>query len=366
MSGATIPPSSEQPRRPAVACVSLDPTGEGGMAEVLRSLLASPLAEQYRMRMIVTYALVSPPRRLFRFAAALVELAAWCLGSGPRLVHIQGAVRGSLYRKSLCVFLARALRRPVLFQIHAGPGDIEDFVARLDPVRRAVFATALRRSTRTVAVSSESARAVERCFGVAHVGVLPNPVPPVAGGGVDVGADPGRVLYLGGFSDPAKGGATLVEAIGSLAVERPADRFELFGPGEPPAALLDLAGRAENVRWGGWLDAAAKEDAFRAATVFVLPSISEGLPMALLEAMAWGRSIVASAMGGVLDLIADGEDGLLAPPGDAPALAGALRRLLGDPGLRRRLAEAAERRAAEFSEAAVWGRLDALYQELAA
>ncbi|MBS1878072.1 MAG: glycosyltransferase family 4 protein [Actinobacteria bacterium] len=335
------------------------------MAEVLRSLLASPLAQRYRMRMIVTYALVSPWRRLLRFVAALVELTVWCLGPGPRLVHIQGAVRGSLYRKSICVFVARLLRRPVLFQVHAGPGDIEDFVARLDPVRRAVFATALRRATRTVAVSSESARAVERCFGAARVGVLPNPVPPVAGGGVDVGAGPGRVLYLGGFADPAKGGEVLVDAIASLAGERPQDRFEFFGPGDPPPALLDLAGRAENVRWGGWLDAEAKQESFRGATVFVLPSISEGLPMALLEAMAWGRSIVASAMGGVLDLIADDEDGLLVAPADSPGLTAALRRLLEDPELRRRLARGAERRSADFGEEAVWGRLDGLYQELA-
>src|SRR4051794_17607157 len=53
----TMTTSSKHPRGPAVACVSLDPRGPGGMAEVLRSLLASPLAERYRIRMIVTYAL---------------------------------------------------------------------------------------------------------------------------------------------------------------------------------------------------------------------------------------------------------------------------------------------------------------------
>ena len=337
------------------------------MAEVLRSLLASPLAERYRMRMIVTYALTSAPRRLFRFAASLGELLVWCLGPGKRIVHIQGAVRGSLYRKSLCVFLARALRRPVLLQIHAGPGDIEDFVARIGPRRRAAFAAAMRRATRTVAVSSESARAVERCFGVSSVGVLPNPAPPVPGGGGDVGATGGAtVLYLGGFADPAKGGAVLVEALGSLAPERPGDRFALYGPGEPPPALLELAARQENVEWGGWLDAEAKAEAFGAAAVFVLPSISEGLPMALLEAMAWGRAILATAMGGVLDLVSDDQDGLLVPPGDAAALSAALSRLLDGPALRRRLAAAAERRSAGFSEEAIWGQLDRIYQELAA
>ena len=337
------------------------------MAEVLRSLLSSPLASRYRMRMIVTYRAASPLRKLARFLAALVELALWCLGRGPRIVHIQGAVRGSLYRKSACVLLARTLRRPVLFQIHAGPGDIEDFVARLDPLRLRVFGAALRHATMTVAVSSESARAVERCFGVDGVGVLANPVPPVAGGGVDVGAPGGsQVLYIGGFFDPAKGGPVLVEALETLAAERPEDRFRLHGPGDPPPELLELAARAENVEWGGWLDAAGKREAFRDTSIFVLPSISEGLPMALLEAMAWGRAILATSMGGVLDLVDDGADGLLVPPGDAPALTDALRRLLEDPELRRRLAAAAERRSGNFTEDAVWARLDGIYQELAA
>src|SRR6185312_5024470 len=80
----TMISSSKQPRGPVVACVSLDPRGPGGMAEVLRSLLASPLAQRYRIRMIVTYALVSAPRRLLRYLGALAELVVWCLGPGTR------------------------------------------------------------------------------------------------------------------------------------------------------------------------------------------------------------------------------------------------------------------------------------------
>lgn len=337
------------------------------MAQVLRSLLASPLAQRYRIRMIVTYALVSAPRRALLFGRGLAELALWCLGPGTRIVHIQGAVRGSLYRKSACVFLARLLRRPVLLQIHAGPGDIEDFVARLGPRRRRLFAAAMRRSTRTVAVSSESALAVERCFGVDHVGVLQNPVPAVAGGGVDVGAaGAAEVLYLGGFADPAKGGEVLVAALATVAARRPDDRFALHGPGQPPADLVALCERLPNVEWGGWLDEEAKTRAFGSAAVFVLPSISEGLPVALMEAMAWGRAIVATEMGGVLDLVGDREDALLVAPGDAEGLAAALLELLEDPELRRRLGAAAERRSADFSEAEIWGRLDGIYRELAA
>lgn len=362
-----MPAPSQPSRTPRVACVSLDPAGGGGMAEVMRSLLASPLASRYRMRMVITHAAVSSPRRLVLFAASLAELAAWCLGRGRRVVHVHGAVRGSLYRKSVCVFLARALRRPVLFQIHAGPGDIEDFAARLGGFRTYLFGEALRRASLTVAVSSASARALERCFDVPTVGVLPNPAPAIGGEGGDVGeSGRSRVLYLGGFADPAKGGDVLVEALEAVAADCPDAEFALFGPGDPPRRLSALSSRLQNVSWGGWLDGREKEREFSSASVFVLPSISEGLPVALLEAMAWGRAIVATAMGGVLDLVRDGKEGLLVPPGDARALAAALRRVLDDPELRRVIAAEAKARSDEFSEAEVWGRLGAIYEELAA
>ena len=69
--------------------------------------------------------------------------------------------------------------------------------------------------------------------------------------------------------------------------------------------------------------------------------------MACLEAMAHGVPVVASAVGGLLDLVADGETGVLVPPGDVPALRTALERLLGDPELRRRMGDAARTRARE-------------------
>ena len=86
--------------------------------------------------------------------------------------------------------------------------------------------------------------------------------------------------------------------------------------------------------------------------------------MALLEAMAAGIAIVATAVGGVPDVVADGEEALVVPPGDPGALAAALGRLGTDPQLRRRLGEAARDRSAEFSPEAVAARLETVYREL--
>ena len=86
---------------------------------------------------------------------------------------------------------------------------------------------------------------------------------------------------------------------------------------------------------------------YERAAVMAVPSHREGFGVACAEAMAHGRPVVASAVGGLLDLVVDGETGLLVPPRDVDALRSALERLLGDAALRKRLGEAGRARIRE-------------------
>jgi glycosyltransferase involved in cell wall biosynthesis len=99
--------------------------------------------------------------------------------------------------------------------------------------------------------------------------------------------------------------------------------------------------------------------------LFALPSFDEGVPLSILEAMAQGLAVVATAVGGIPEVVRPGVNGLLVPAGDSEALAEAIQELAGDPERRRRMGEASRALwESNYTEAAVWPRWEALYRSL--
>lgn len=160
-----------------------------------------------------------------------------------------------------------------------------------------------------------------------------------------------------------KGLQYLLDALASLPPElRGRWRLKLCGAGPYEAALRRRArerGLADQVEFAGLVAHAALPELYRAADVFALPSLQEGLPLALVEALACGLPAVATTVGGIPTVLRDGENGLLVPPADAPALARALTRLLTEEPLLDRLAAAARASVAPWSWARLWERYEA-------
>jgi len=159
---------------------------------------------------------------------------------------------------------------------------------------------------------------------------------------------------------PRKGLAVLIEALARLPpAPRRRVQAEIYGAGPERERLERLArdrGLAPVVRFQGLATHERLPDILAAADVFVLPSLQEGLPLSLLEALACGLPAVAADVGGVATVLRHEANGLLVPPADPEALRAALERLLADPPLRRRLAEEARRTAERFAWPAVWER----------
>jgi glycosyltransferase involved in cell wall biosynthesis len=221
--------------------------------------------------------------------------------------------------------VAATLRRPYVVQVW---GTDVELARRVQWLARWI----LRRAALVVAASAFLAEEA-RGLGARDVRVVPTGVSiPESVGAPD---EPPHVLYVGRLS-AEKGILDLVEACEGLPLV-------VVGDGPLRDRVPGAVGFVPPHELGPWYERAA---------VVAAPSRREGYGVAAREAMAWGRPVVATAVGGLTDAVEDGVTGLLVEPGDVPALRAAIVRLLGDAGLRARLGVAARERAPRFDTAA--------------
>lgn len=240
--------------------------------------------------------------------------------------------------------------------------------------RRATLRWACRASAAVVAVSAVTRRELENGLGLTSgsVGLVYNGVD-VQGGDREsvrreVGARPDESLLVAlGTVEPRKGHILLLQALAEIRRRRPDLAWRLVIAGQDrydtTASLRAFAverGFGDRVHFVGF-----RKDTWSllaAADIFTMPSIHEGLPMALLEAMRAGVPVVASRAGGIPEAITGEEEGLLVPVGDVPALASALELLIANPAPRRAIAERGRRRAdSAFTVEAMTSAYEDLY-----
>ena len=238
--------------------------------------------------------------------------------------------------------------------------------------RRVAMRLAIALSAQVVAVSETLAQAIASDLHVPRstVAVLLNGVrhdePQRVTLRDELRLSPGdRLMVAVGNLYPVKGHVYAIDALARLAERHPSAHLAISGRGELEGALLDRArqhGLADRVHLLG-----LRSDVpavLAAADLFVLPSLSEGLPLALLEAMFAACPIVATDVGQVRSALANGAAGILVKPGDSTALALALDRLLSDPAQARRLGSLAALRAAgEYDLSRMVQRYAAVYDQ---
>ena len=162
-----------------------------------------------------------------------------------------------------------------------------------------------------------------------------------------------------------KGQRYLLEAVAKLSRDIPGLFCIFLGDGELLEELKDRAadlGIGEHVLFLGWRDDVAATMSI--LDVFVLPSLNEGMGRVIVEAMAAGKPIVASDVGGIRNLIGNKENGILVRPADPESLAKGIKDLYGDPEGRERMGEAGRQKAAAFSDTAMTEKIDTLYSEV--
>jgi glycosyltransferase involved in cell wall biosynthesis len=345
-----------------------------GISTHLVEILRSPLAADFRLRHFQTGSQgrnESAAGRLVRLAWSPVTFAATLIVQRVALVHVNTSMdRKAFWRDAVYVIVARALGRRVVYQVHGGEPP-ERFAGRSRPFN-AFFRWLLRQPDAIVLLAHSEREGYARFARFDRLDVIPN--------GIDVTAylpareksfdGPSlRLLYLGALHR-AKGVHELVQA---LAILR--DRSELAGleldivGGGPAESALkqqvrDL-GLEGCVRVAAPVFGKEKLRLWQKAHLFVLPSAHEGLPYALLESLASGTPVIATAVGGVAEAIVDGDHGVLVPPRDAGAVADAIAALRSDPARLRRMSRRCVERARErYTADRLASELRSLYQNV--
>ncbi len=210
-----------------------------------------------------------------------------------------------------------------------------------------------------LAPSAVTAAEIRRDYRVDAVGVIPNVTGglPIEPGSTAVPEEETGYLLFVGRLRIRKGVEVLLEALADL----PAAVLRIAGDGEHRARLERRAGElrlGKAVSFLGTCDAGRVRRLLAGAAALVVPSIYEGMPLVVLEAMAAGVPVVASAVSGIPEVVVDGETGWLVPPEDPRALKAALEEVLARPQEARRRGEAGRRRVEEryrpFKAAALW------------
>jgi glycosyltransferase involved in cell wall biosynthesis len=319
-------------------------SASGGIGRVMSYTLSALGSQDVRVRVLDTRGLGSSPWSsllpLLRSCGTLLLIAA---RGEVDVAHVNVSSHGSALRKGVVVRICELVRIPIVLHLHAS--SFPEFYTPLPRWAQRWVRRTFAGASRVIVLGDVWRTYVEEVLDVLpeRVTVLPNATPAAASEVSErAQGDALHIVFLGRLGS-RKGVPELLGALGDPRLRDRAWLATMAGDGDVDtyralAAELGLDGR---IVFPGWVGADAVDELLATAHVLVLPSHAEGLPMSVLEAFAACVPVICTPVGGLPEVVVDGANGLLVPPGDVSSLADAILRLLEDETFRARIAAGA-------------------------
>jgi glycosyltransferase involved in cell wall biosynthesis len=299
-------------------------------------------------------------RNILVFVRAIGILCWSALWQEVDVIHIHFSERGSTLRKSILISIGLLLRQSII--LHAHGATYQEFYAGLPTSIQKILAFLFSKCSKIIVLSKSWQDYYVTKFRLDRdrVVVLYNPVQMPASIPYRQGRKQLKFVFLGrigkrggpldlaksliSFPKQDKGAFDLIEAFAALP---PADRdrteLVLAGNGDLDTAnqLIAKLELADKITILTWLNPEQRDKLLATADAFILPSYNEGLPMSMLEAMAWGLPVIVTPVGGIPEAVRNRQNGLLVQPGNQVQLSQAMQQLIEDENLRISLGNAA-------------------------
>ncbi len=339
-----------------VLVVATSANAKGGIATVVKAFRQTDIWNEFSCRWLETHIDGSKFRKFVKFGCALIAYPFLLLRYN--IVHIHVSTTVSANRKYFFFRLARLYRKKIVIHLHCG--------SQLSGIWNDKYEDMFTNADRCL-VLSQGIRdiVVGRTGRNDNVEVLYNPCPIVESNSNDDIRE--KTILFAGTLYKEKGYLDLIDAFAKVYAKHSDWQLILAGNGSQEEGLMRIneLGIQGGVKFLGWVSGKTKENAFRMASIFCLPSYAEGFPMAVLDAWAYGLPVVTTPVGGIPDIVIDGENGLLFSPGDVETLVTQLNRLIEDADLRNMLKGKSEKLAlTTFNIKTIAKQLGEIYNNL--
>lgn len=347
-----------------VLMVGVDEQTKGGMWTVAENYLRNErFVKETNLEYVATSITGSIPKRLMFTAKALLKILAKLIRKKFNIVHVHMAERGSVYRKNIVIRMASLFGCKVVVHMHGA--EFELWYRALDTGKQQGVRRILNRADRVLILGEYWQEFVRSLVAdKKRVHVLRNAVQVPRENPYDPGAK--HMLFLGVVGQ-RKGIYDLLQAVKIADPQLPENAMlAIYGP-EAEGSIEDVINQLEishRAVYKGWLTEERKAEVFANTAVNILPSYNEGLPMTILETMAWGIPNISTNVAAIPEAVNE-KNGAVISPGDIQKLAREILLIMEDTQGREQKSRAAfEKAKSEFSIDKHIGKLLEIYREL--
>ncbi len=342
---------------PKVLIVATSPKSRGGITSVIKAHIQGGLCDRYNCKWIATHIDTSKFRAFFYFLWGLISFLFFLPTAS--IVHIHLSEPSSALRKLLFFSCARIFRKKTIVHFHSFSTD-----STINGDKQWLYRYMFSRANVVVVLSQMWKDNVCKSFNIDNVVVLYNPCATIVSDKAYIKKK--NILYAGALC-ARKGYADLLGAFAKIANVHRDWKLVFAGNGEieDGKRISKELGIEEQCVFLGWINGEEKDKVFKESSILCLPSYAEGFPMAVLDAWAYGLPVITTPVGGIPDIVNDGENGLLFNPGDEAALTQKLQLLIENNGLRAKLSEESLHLASTmFNANTIVNQLDKIYREI--
>lgn len=310
----------------------------GGISSVEKLILEQGV-DEVNLKHIPTLEDGSNLKKIFIFQKALIKFLLTLSLEKVHLVHIHFSSRGSTFRTAILVVISVIFRKPIVLHAHGSGFDV--FYGKLPSwIQQTInYLFSFCSSFITLSDSWKKFYVTNLTLKENKIVVLPNPVKLPIQSKDRKNSNAINFLFLGRIGK-RKGAFELIRAFSCiLSHDRNQASLTIAGDGDIEIArnlVRDLK-LTDRVKILDWVNSFERDALLTKSDVFVLPSHNEGLPMALIEAMSFGLSVISTPVGGIPELISHGKNGLLIEPGNVQELSSAMLSLVENKDMRKSL-----------------------------